>query len=86
MIVFKEEVKISHETKKNFKSAYFDKLLYTLNSCLLLVLPQVMHLIFFSMGEHEESGPYGVFIFTDINEGFLYHSDRAANKTSIYSI
>ena len=51
MIVFKEEVKISHETKKNFKSAFFDKLLYTLNSCLLLVLPQVMHLIFFSMGD-----------------------------------
>lgn len=40
----------------------------------------------FNLGEHEESGPYGVFIFTDINEGFLYHFDSAANKTSIYSI
>ena len=36
----------------------------------------------FNLGEHEESGPYGVFIFTDINEGFLYHFDSAANKTS----
>ena len=36
----------------------------------------------FNLGKHEESGPYWVFIFTDINEGFLFHYDSAANKTS----